>query len=55
MNLGSIRPLGLAAAPKRGLLAVAGRDGGAVHLLKFESARGPALAEGTRRDEASAR
>ncbi|WZO97938.1 glycerol-3-phosphate 1-O-acyltransferase PlsY [Isosphaeraceae bacterium EP7] len=55
MNLGSIRPLGLAASPRRGLLAVAGRDGGAVHLLKFESARGPALAEGTRSDVTLAR
>jgi glycerol-3-phosphate acyltransferase PlsY len=32
-NLGSIRPVGLAYCPERGLLAVANRQGGSVHIV----------------------
>jgi glycerol-3-phosphate acyltransferase PlsY len=35
-NLGTTRPIGLAFAPRRGLLAVANRQGGSVHLLSVE-------------------
>lgn len=38
-NLGGIRPSGLAYSPERGLLAVANRQGGSVHLIAIRSAR----------------
>jgi len=38
-NLSSTRPLGLAAAPERGLLAVANRSGGSIHLVAIRRAR----------------
>jgi glycerol-3-phosphate acyltransferase PlsY len=34
-NLGAIRPVGLAYSPERGLLAVANRQGGSVHLISL--------------------
>lgn len=44
-NLAETRPLGMALSPERGLLAVANRAGGSVHLFHFEATEPPTAAQ----------